>query len=136
MTNSNEIIKPNPAPIRLFFFWAGIIATFAYRVIVFLNFYSPIWVKIAWYIGTVGFILYFWHRSTIQKKKADLVIDYKLEEYVAQIPDDPGRKKEALEYLVRTTRTSKSRWNSLFIFWLSIIALVLGIIFDFLQLGS
>lgn len=136
MSNSNEIIKPNPRPVRLFFFWAGLIATFAYRVIVFLNFYSPIWVKISWYIGTVGFILYFWHRYRIEKKRSDLVIEYDLENYLAQWPADPGRKKEAVEYLVRTARTSKSRWNSLFIFWLSVVALVFGVIFDFWQLGA
>jgi len=135
MTHKEEIIKPNPRPVRLFFFWAGIIATFAYRIIIFLNFYNPIWVKIAWYIGTVGFALYFWHRSSVQKKRKELVKEYGLEELVDQLPDDEGRRKEALEYLVRTSRTSKSNYNSLFIFWLSAFALVVGIIFDIFKIG-
>ena len=73
-----EIIKPNTKLIRLFFFWSGVIATLAYRVIIVLSFYSPLWVKISWYIGTIGFIIYFWHRFDIQKKKSELVLDYKL----------------------------------------------------------
>ena len=60
-----KIIEPNPKPIRLFFFWAGITATIAYRVIIVLNLYSPFWVKIAWYVGTIGFVLYFGHRFNI-----------------------------------------------------------------------
>ena len=75
-----EVIKPNPKPIRLFFFWTGIIATIAYRIIIVLNFYSPMWVKISWYIGTIGFIIYFWHRSDIQKKRAALVDEHNLRE--------------------------------------------------------
>ena len=65
-----QVIEPNPRPVRLFFFWTGIIATIAYRIIVVLNMYSPLWVKIAWYIGTVGFVFYFWHRYKIAQKRA------------------------------------------------------------------
>ena len=76
------MIKPNPKPIRLLFFWAGIVATVAYRIIIILNFYSPLWVKISWYIGTIGFIIYFWHRYNIDRKRSQLVEDYNLIEAV------------------------------------------------------
>ena len=124
-----KVIEPNPKPVRLFFFWTGIIATVAYRIIVVLNMYDPLWVKIAWYIGTVGFVLYFWHRYKIAKKRADLVEDYKLVETVEN-SNIKGNKKIALHYLVKTTLTSKSRWNSGLIFLLSLAALILGIILD------
>jgi len=123
--------KPNPRPIRLFFFWTGIIATIAYRIIVVLNYYDPLWVKIAWYIGTVGFVLYFWHRFKIANKRADLVRDYKLVEAVRNCTLRK-EQKEALSYLVKTSLTSKSRWNSGLIFILSVLALILGIILDIL----
>jgi len=124
-----KVIEPNPKPVRLFFFWAGIIATIAYRIIVVLNFYSPLWVKIAWYIGTIGFILYFWHRYIVAKKRADLVKNYGLVEAIKKIKMDP-KKKLALDYLVKTSLTSKSRWNSAIIFFLSVAALILGIVLD------
>lgn len=125
----NKLIEPSPKPVRLFFFWAGIIATIAYRIIVVLNIYSPLWVKIAWYIGTVGFVFYFWHRFIVAKKRADLVKNYKLIEAVEQ-SDIKGEQKTALHYLVKTSLTSKSRWNSGLIFLLSIAALILGIVLD------
>ena len=127
-----EIIKINPKPLRIFFFWAGIIATLSYRIIIVLNFYNPLWVKIAWYIGTVGFIIYFGHRFDIQRKKAKLVEELKLIEAIKEAKDIDDEKTQALCYLIKTSLTSRSRWNSAFIFFMSIIALIIGIILDIL----
>lgn len=124
-----EVIEPSPKIVRIFFFWAGIIATVAYRIIIFLNIYSSLWVDIAWYIGTVGFVFYFWHRYDVAKKRAELVEDYKLVEAVDNSTIEPS-KKQALHYLVETSLTSKSRWNSGLIFILSLVALIFGIILD------
>lgn len=129
-----DIIKPNPKPIRLLFFWAGVIATLSYRIIIVLNFYSPVWVKVAWYIGTIGFILYFGHRYDIQKKRSELVSDYKLVDVVEKAPCVDEKQREALKYIVKTSLTSKSRWNSGFIFILSVIALIIGIVMDIVQM--
>lgn len=125
-----EVIKPHAKPIRIFFFWSGIIATFAYRVIIVLNFYSPLWVKIAWYIGTIGFIVYFWHRYEVQKKRGELVDTYGLLDVIETAEYKTPEQQSALEYLVKTSKTSKSKFNSLFIFALSVLALVVGIILD------
>lgn len=127
-----EVIKSNTGFSRLFFFLAGIIATIAYRVIVVLNFYSNVLVSVAWYIGTIGFILYFGHRAHVQKKRSDIVKDNDLVNVVGELKGINKNQKKALSYLVESAVTSKVRWNSLFIFWLSILALIVGIIFDFI----
>ncbi len=126
-----KVIEPNPKPVRLFFFVMGIIATIAYRIIIVLNLYSPLWVKIAWYIGTIGFIFYFGHRFDIARKRANLVRNYKLIETVDNADCIEPQKKLALHYLVKTTLTSKSQWNSGLIFIFSFIALLIGIFMDF-----
>ena len=113
---------------RWSFFVAGIIATLAYRVIVVLE---GSWIKIAWYIGTVGFILYFWHRSHVQKKRAEIVRENNLVKIVDDLKGIKKDQRQALHYLVYSAATSKVRWNSLFIFWLSVLALIVGIFFDF-----
>lgn len=122
-----EVIKANIGFRRWFFFWAGIIATLAYRVIIVLEDY---FIKVAWYIGTIGFILYFGHRTHIQKKRMEIVKDNKLVKVVGALKIKKSQK-DALSYLVKSAVTSKVRWNSLFIFWLSILALVVGVLFDF-----
>lgn len=127
--NNPKVIEPNPKPIRLFFFWTGIIATISYRIIIILNFYSPLWVKIAWYIGTIGFVIYFLHRYNVAKKRSNLIKKYDLVEVVKKAEIEP-LKKEALYYLLKTNLTSKSKWNSALIFLLSLIALIIAIILD------
>ncbi len=124
------MIKSNKKSLRIFFFLIGIIATLAYRIIIVLNFYSPYWVKVSWYIGTIGFTLYFWHRYEIQKKRVELINKYGLVGVVERLDQISGKRKEALNYLVKTTATSKSRWNSLTIFLLSLLALIGGILLD------
>lgn len=125
-----EIIKPSSKLLRLFFFWAGIIATIAYRIIIVLNLYNPSWVKIAWYIGTVGFVLYFGHRFNIARKRARLIKEYNLVETIDKADCIDPQKKQILHYLAKTTVTSKSRWNAAAIFFLSIAALLVGIFLD------
>jgi len=65
MTDKIDSLQPHSQPIRLLYFWIGIVATIAYRVIVVLNNVSAVWVQVAWYIGTVGFIFYFAHRFDV-----------------------------------------------------------------------
>ncbi len=126
------MIKPSPKPLRIFFFWSGIIATLSYRAVIVLTYFDPLWVKVAWYIGTIGFIIYFGHRYSIQKKKAELVEDLHLIKAIEDAKEINEEKTEALCYLVNTSLTSKSRWNSMFIFVTSILALIIGIILDLL----
>ncbi len=123
--------KVHSPALRLFFFWSGIIATLAYRVIIVLNFYNPLWVQIAWYIGTIGFIIYFIHRYQISKKRASIIEDHHLLDKIKTLPvsDDD---RQAMRYIFRTLRTSKEKWNYIFIFILSGLALLAGIIMDFI----
>jgi len=125
-----ELGKANLKSIRIFFFLIGIIATLAYRIIIVLNYHDPYWVKVSWYIGTIGFILYFGHRFEIQRRRAKFVQDYNLVKEIQKNKQIKKDKKKVLLYIVRTTNNSKARWNSLFIFILSILALIVGIILD------
>ena len=113
---------------------AGIIATFAYRIIIVLNFYSSTWVKISWYIGTIGFIVYFIHRFDISKKRSQLIVKHRLREKLGNDTLDQLSKddNEALSYILKTLVSSKEKWNYYAIFILSGIALIVGVIFDFI----
>ncbi len=126
-----ENIKASPKPLRLFYFWAGVIATFAYRIIIVLNFYSTTWVKISWYIGTIGFIIYFIHRFDIAKKRSRLVLEHKLIDKLDNLDKLTEDDHQALAYILKTTVSSKAKWNYYVIFILSGIALIAGILFDF-----
>src|SRR3989344_9475430 len=119
-------IEPNSKFWRLFFFLSGIIATIAYRIIFLLD---PFWIKIVWYIGTIGFMLYFGHRSNIETKRAKLVKNYKLIQVIEK-SDINEDEKSALSYLIKTSHTSKARFNTAFIFLASLIVFVFSLAID------
>ncbi|MDD2354052.1 MAG: hypothetical protein PHX76_01570 [Patescibacteria group bacterium] len=117
---------------RRFIFVLGIIATIAYRVIVVLNNYSSLWVQIAWYIGTIGFVWYFAHRFKIENRRDKLITDLNLVAKVKNCTALKDEDKKALEYVLRGLQTSLSKWNYIAIFLFSALALIYGILQDFI----
>ena len=124
-----EIVRYS-APVKYFFFLAGLIATLAYRVVIVLNFYSPLWVKISWYIGTGGFILYFGYQYSVEARERNIILDYGLAKMIRDDKKIKGKQRQALNYVINTSVNSKARWNSLLICLLSIFALIVGIVLD------
>lgn len=118
-------------PVRLFFFWSGIIATFSYRIIVILNNYSRFWAQVSWYIGTIGFILYFAHRYQISEKRVRLIKAYQLRQKINDLKELTSDEKAVMDYVFSSLVSSKEKWNSIFLFIVSIIALIIGLYLDF-----
>lgn len=118
--------------VRNLFFIAGIISTFAYRAIVIVNNYSKFWAQMFWYTGTVGFIIYFLHRYQISQNRGKLIKHYDLDNKINKLEGLSSEEKEAMSYIFTTLKSSKEKWNSIFIFVSSAIALALGIYLDFI----
>lgn len=131
MTVKIDSLQPHPQPIRLLYFWIGIMATLAYRVIVVLNNVGAVWVQVAWYIGTVGFSLYFIHRYDVSTKRARIIEHYRLAERLQEVGELTDQEKAAAAYVFSTLRSSKEKWNYVIIFVSSGLALIAGIILDF-----
>lgn len=123
----------HPNWLRAMYFWIGVIATIAYRIIVVLNNYNPIWVQIAWYIGTVGFIIYFIHRYQISELRQQLIIDHQLAAKIEREQKLSLDDRKALLYILKTLRSTREKWNYIVIFASSVIALIIGIWLDFLR---
>ncbi|MFH0853442.1 MAG: hypothetical protein V1853_03480 [bacterium] len=127
-----EQTKTSNSALRLFYFWAGIIATIAYRIIIVLNNFSSTLVMISWYIGTVGFIIYFIHRYQISQKRQRLIIQHSLTDKINKSCDLSEEDKSVLQYILSTLKSTKEKWNYIFIFVMSGLALIVGIYLDFL----
>jgi hypothetical protein len=125
-------IKTDPKPIRLLYFYLGILATFAYRIIIVLNFYEPILVKVAWYVGTIGFIIYFWSRYKVVNQFHTLIRQQKLVQALKTPCTLTQDQQKALAHIVETLNTTKAQLNYVIIFILSFLALIAGIILDLL----
>ena len=127
----DQNMHASPAWVRNLFFWSGIIATICYRAIVILNHYSTKVSLAAWYIGTIGFIIYFWHRYVVSEKRVALIKQHDLINAVkkSNLPQD---QIDANEYLLTTLLSTKEKWNYIVIFVSSVLAIILGIYLDFI----
>jgi len=120
----------SPTWVRNLFFWSGIIATISYRAIVILNHYSSKVALVAWYVGTVGFIAYFWHRYVVSEKRVELIKQHDLIGAV-QKSNLAQDQIEANEYILTTLLSTKEKWNYIVIFASSVLAILIGIYLDF-----
>lgn len=118
--------------VRSLFFWVGIIATLAYRIVIILTHVDPVWLKVSWYIGTVGFIIYFWHRYQISELRSELIKKNELSRKIAQVAELSSDDKESMDYIFKTLLSSREKWNYIFIFVSSGLALLIGIYLDFI----
>jgi hypothetical protein len=119
--------------IRNIFFITGILATVAYRIIIILNHYTEFGAVIAWYIGTIGFVVYFYHRYQISEKRAKLIQQHQLDEKVSKLPEFNDDEKLVMKYIFHTLQSSKEKWNYICIFFFSFIALIIGFYLDFIR---
>jgi hypothetical protein len=110
-------------------FWIGVIATVAYRIIIFLN-YLPnhFWSDIVWYIGTIGFVWYFAHRYNIEKRRALIIKERDLEAKVAGAKTLSDDDRQALVQTLTSLESSKAQWNYIIIFVASGLALAVDLI--------
>lgn len=127
----NKVVHVNSPFIRNFFFVTGLVATLTYRAIIVLNHISNTLVLVAWYVGTIGFIIYFSHRYRVSEKRSHLIRQHDLVLKVSQAKEFSTEDKAAMQYIVRTLVSTKEKWNYIFIFVTSGIALIIGIILDF-----
>lgn len=125
-----EVPKTHSQFVRNLFFILGILATLAYRAIGLIE--DRALIHIFWYFGTIGFIIYFAHRYQASKRRERLIIENDLERKIERIENLSQLDKASMEYIFHSLRSSKEKWNSVVIFVSSIIALILGIYFDFL----
>lgn len=115
---------------RYLVFAIGILATIAYRIIVVLNNYDPIWVQIAWYVGTLGFVWYFIHRYHVENKRDRIITDNNLSEKIRQGETLTETERNELANILSRLQSSLSKWNYLAIFILSALALLYGFYHD------
>ncbi len=126
-------LKVHSKPVRVLYLWAGIIATIAYRIIIVLANVSDFWIKFSWYVGTIGFIIYFIHRYYISEKRARIIKSQNLEIKVEQASNLSKEDKLAMEYIFHSLSVSSEKIIFIIIFVSSALALIAGIYLDFIR---
>lgn len=118
---------------RAFFFWTGITSTILYRAIIFFTDANHIVLRSIWYIGTVGFVIYFLHRYDIAKRRTRVIQELRLAEKIPQLKELSDTDRQGMQYLFETLQSSREKWNYYVIFTSSILAILAGLWIDILK---
>jgi len=100
----------------------GLLSAVAFRLLTIINRIDPALMRPVWYLGVIGYILFFAYRYYITEKRKMTIIDNRLLEKIRE-PDtlDP-EDRERIEYVLSSLVKSKENINYLFIFVLSVLA--------------
>jgi len=113
------------------FFLVGIIATVALRVIVVVEEIDPSYGRVAWYVGVIGFILFFIYKFKRLRESAAIIKKSGLPHKLAEGSELNKEEYMLLSELVCAQDNWKERANFFIIFLLSSLALLFAVYLDF-----
>jgi hypothetical protein len=109
------------------FFTLGLISAIAFRAIIVFQHIEPAWIRPVWYIGTIGYFLFFLYRYMIAKKRKKVIEEFQLIEKVKANACLTDKDREIVLYLLSSVKSSLEDINYAIIFLLSIIAIVVDL---------
>ena len=115
------------------FFTLGLISAIAFRAIIIFQHIEPIWIRPVWYIGTIGYFLFFLYRYIITKKRKKAIESFRLIEKVQTNACLTDRDREIVLYLLSSVRSSLEDFNYAIIFLLSVIAIVVDLFLSMMK---
>ncbi len=106
------------------FFIVGLFSAIAFRAIIVFQHLEPEWVRPVWYIGVVGYFIFFLYRYKITRKRKKAIQEYQLIEKVKANACLTDEDREIVLYLLSSIKSSLEDINYALIFLLSIIAII------------
>lgn len=106
------------------FFVVGLVAACSFRaLIIFSHAYHELF-RPVWYLGTIGYLLFFLYRFAISQKRKKAIEQYALIPKLKQSVPLSDEDREVMVYLLSSIRKSRENLNYLFIFGLSFVAII------------
>ncbi|MDI6727784.1 MAG: hypothetical protein QMD44_02505 [Thermodesulfovibrionales bacterium] len=123
--------KPHtlPSSVIYCFFALGIVSAIAFRAIIVLQRLEPSWVRPVWYVGVLGYMVFFLYRYYISEKRKKAIEKFQLIEKVKANACLTEEDREVVIYLLSSIRKSPENVNYFIIFLLSILAIIADICF-------
>lgn len=113
------------------FFIIGLIATVAIRVVTVLADLRPLYGKVAWYIGVGGFFLFFIYKYRVNQARLKLITQKNIMEKINKQEQFSKDDYSLIGTVLCGISSKQERFNYLFIFILSGVALIWAIYIDF-----
>jgi len=112
------------------FFILGILSALAIRLIIIFKHINADYIRPFWYIGVIGYTVFFAYRFYITSKRKKLITKHELLKKINNANDINQDDKELLEYIVLSIVKSKENLNYLFIFSTSFIAIIIDLLLN------
>ena len=111
-------------------FAVGLTGAISLRLILIAKAYRPELVRLLWYLGVCGNMLFFMFRAFITHRRRRLITTLRLQEKLQHEHSLCPEDYQALRYLVSSLYASKERWNYAIIFVCSILAIAWDIVVE------
>jgi len=131
--NCAEYKKCRENSISWIFFIIGLIATVAVRAVTVLVHIDPVYGQIAWYVGVLGFFIFFVYKFKVEHARSQLIKKSRLMQKISQEDNIEKGDRELIGSLLCALSSNKDRINYFVIFVSSAIALAIAIYLDFLK---
>ncbi len=112
------------------FFLLGLLSTLAIRLIIIVEHIDTDLIRPVWYIGVVGYIIFFAYRYYITKKRRELILKHDLISKINHTDQFDENDKEVLYYILSSIIKSKENINYLFIFASSTVAIIIDFVLE------
>ena len=111
-----------PSIVINLFFLIGVLSAIAFRALIVFNHVHPEWFRPVWYLGTIGYVIFFLYRYWISHKRKHAIHQYALLDKLKGPGELTTEDREVLLYLLSSVSKSREDLNYLIIFFLSIVA--------------
>jgi len=122
-----------PKYVMYSFFILGLLSAIAFRSIIVFQGIEPLWIRPVWYIGTIGYFLFFLYRYNISKKRKRAVEKFQLIEKLGTNACLTEKDREVVLYLLSSIKFSLEDINYAIIFLLSVLAVIADVILTLMK---
>ncbi|MBU0908022.1 MAG: hypothetical protein KKA54_19820 [Proteobacteria bacterium] len=117
-----------PFVINLFFV-IGLMSALSFRALMAIKDLQPQLLRPVWYMGIIGYILFFGFRYSITEKRKKAICEFKLIDKLKKGEELSPNDRQVMTYILSSLQKSRENLNYLFIFATSAIAILLDLLF-------
>ena len=121
MRNSPHTLPP--VVINLFFV-IGLVSALSFRLLIGVKELRPELFRSVWYVGIIGYILFFSFRYAISRKRRKAIRDFDLISKIKGEGELSAADRQVVAYLLSSLEKSRENLNYLFIFVTSGLAIL------------
>lgn len=115
------------------FFIIGIISAIAIRLVTILADLKPIYGQFSWYVGVLGFLIFFVYKFIIEKRRQRLIKNKDIMNKIAKGQDLTEEERKIISDILCSLTSDKDKINYFVIFFTSAIALIMALYLDFFK---